>query len=229
MINDTLIIVSMTSWTKRIGNCVAVINSLIDQTIMPDHIELNLSVSEFNNKEKDLPSDLMDLIERNDVISINWIDRNDGVFKKIIPTIQKYYGQTYYLLSVDDDWIYRNDYIELMVNYLEKYNTDTFCLANAKVIGNRQIYRSSCFKDDFWKCLTQEVIDTRIDDSYIERYLECHGKTFSSYRPYDTPDITRKYNNLIFPNSHNTVTGQYDPVEVKNAQKIINRIKFNEQ
>ena len=38
MMNDTLIIVSMTSWTKRIGNCVAVINSLIDQTMMPDHM-----------------------------------------------------------------------------------------------------------------------------------------------------------------------------------------------
>ena len=168
----------MTSWPKRIGNCYTVLKSIIDQTLVPDNIELNLSIIEFPNKYKDLPDDLKNLILDNKIISINWIDRNDGVFKKIIPTIQKYYGNTYYLLSVDDDWIYREDYIEMMINYLEKYNADTFCLANSNVIGNRQIYKSSCFKDDFWKCLTQDVINTRIDDSYIERYLKFHGKFF---------------------------------------------------
>ena len=228
MWNNNLIIVSMTSWPKRIGNCYTVLKSIIDQTLVPDNIELNLSIIEFPNKYKDLPDDLKNLILDNKIISINWIDRNDGVFKKIIPTIQKYYGNTYYLLSVDDDWIYREDYIEMMINYLEKYNADTFCLANSNVIGNRQIYKSSCFKYDFWKCLTQDVINTRIDDLYIERYLKFHGKNFSSYRPDDAPDITEKYNNLIYPNSHNTITGQYDPVEIINAQKIINNIIFYE-
>ena len=74
--------------------------------------------------------------------------------KKIIPTIQKYYGNTYYLLSVDDDWIYREDYIEMMINYLEKYNADTFCLANSNVIGNKPLSRSSCFSATFLPCLT---------------------------------------------------------------------------
>ena len=151
MWNNNLIIVSMTSWPKRIGNCYTVLKSIIDQTLVSDNIELNLSTIEFPNKYKDLPDDLKNLILDNKIISINWIDRNDGVFKKIIPTIQKYYGNTYYLLSVDDDWIYREDYIEMMINYLEKYNADTFCLANSNVIGNRQIYKSSCFKYDFWK------------------------------------------------------------------------------
>jgi hypothetical protein len=59
-------------------------------------------------KKKDLPS-------KNKKIEINWVEKNTGVFKKIIPTIKKYYGLNYYLLSVDDDIIYRNDYIELML------------------------------------------------------------------------------------------------------------------
>ena len=33
--------------------------------------------------------------------------------KKRCSTIKKYYGLNYYLLSVDDDIIYRKDYIEL--------------------------------------------------------------------------------------------------------------------
>ena len=85
MWNNNLIIVSMTSWPKRIGNCYTVLKSIIDQTLVPDNIELNLSIIEFPNKYKDLPDDLKNLILDNKIISINWIDRNDGVFKKNNP------------------------------------------------------------------------------------------------------------------------------------------------
>lgn len=221
------IIISMTSWPKRINNVKTVIESLLDQELQANIIELNLSLDEFPNKEDSLPTDLLKLIENNKQIEINWVEGNDGVFKKIIPTLKKFYGEEYYLLSVDDDWIYRRDYIKLMVDYLEKYNTDTFCLANANVIGNRQIYKSLCFKNDFWERLTQEVIDTRIDDSYIEHYLKSYNKKMSHYRPSDTPDITKRFNQ-IFPNSHSAKTGQYSFEDVKKANNIISKIKFNE-
>ena len=48
----------MTSWPKRIKNVSTVINSLLNQNIKPDLIELNLSIEEFPNKEKDLPEDI---------------------------------------------------------------------------------------------------------------------------------------------------------------------------
>ena len=107
------IIVSMTSWPKRIKNVALVINSLLNQTIEPDLIELNLSINQFPNKEKDLPKELNLLLSKKNKIEINWVEKNTGVFKKIIPTIKKLYGLNYYLLSVDDDIIYRKDYIEL--------------------------------------------------------------------------------------------------------------------
>ena len=46
----------------------------------------------------------------------------------------------YYLLSVDDDWIYTKRYIETMIYFIEKYNSDSFCLGKSKVIENRMIY-----------------------------------------------------------------------------------------
>ena len=67
--------------------------------------------------------------------------KNTGAFKKIIPTIKKFYGLNYYLLSVDGDLIYREDYIELMIYYIEKFNPDSFCLTSSKVIGNTMIYK----------------------------------------------------------------------------------------
>ena len=127
------IIVSLTSWPKRIKNVATVINSLLNQNIEPDLIELNLCIIEFPNKEKDLPNDLINLLFKNKKIEINWVEKNTGVFKKIIPTIKKYYGLNYYLLSVDDDIIYRKDYIELMVYYINKFNSDSFCLTKSKI------------------------------------------------------------------------------------------------
>ena len=105
------IIVSLTSWPKRINNVVIVIESLLNQSIKPDIIQINLSNEEFKNKEYDLPEELIKLIKNNSNIEIEWVDRNDGVFKKIIPTLKKHYGEDYLLLSVDDDYIYRNDYV----------------------------------------------------------------------------------------------------------------------
>ena len=137
-----MIIVSMTSWPKRIGNVATVVQSLLNQDVKPDIIQINLSPE----------------------VQIEWVDRNDGVFKKIIPTLKKYYNEDYLLLSVDDDWIYRHDYIKMMIEFLEKYNADAFCLFRPLIIGNRMIYKSSCFKSDFWEKLTPEVIKPfRID------------------------------------------------------------------
>ena len=214
----------MTSWPKRIKNVPTVINSLLNQTIEPDLIELNLCIKEFANKEKDLPKDLNILLLKKN-IEINWVEKNTGVFKKIIPTIKKFYGLNYYLLSVDDDFIYREDYIELMIYYIEKFNTDSFCLSSFKVIGNRMIYKSLSFEYDFLEKLTNEIIQTRIDDSYIYYYLLQKKKKMASYRPNNVKDILKTYN-PIFPNSGNS-TGQY-PIElIKISEKLLSKLKFN--
>lgn len=224
--NESMIIVSMTSWPKRIGNVATVVKSLLEQDIEPNIIQINLSEDEFQNKEMDFPEDLKNLIETEPKIQIEWVKGNDGVFKKIIPTLKKHYGEEYYLLSVDDDWIYRHDYIKIMIDYLKQYKSDSFCLANAKIIGNRMIYKSSVFDSDFWEKLTKEVIDTRIDDSYIQHYMTYKKKKMAGYRPTDTPDITKKFN-PIYPNSHNTKTGQYTAEDIKRANNAIRNIKFN--
>ncbi len=218
------IIVSMTSWPKRIQNVATVTSSLLDQDIRPDIIQINLSREEFPN-ESGLPDDLIQLIRHNPEVEIEWVDGNDGVFKKIIPTLKKHYGEDYLLLSVDDDWIYRHDYIKMMVEFLKKYDADAFCLFRPLIIGNRMIYKSSCFKSDFWEKLTQEVVSTRIDDTYIEHYLRSYNKKIAGFRPDDTPDITKRYN-PVFPNSKNTDNGEYSTADVAKANKIIKSIKF---
>ena len=221
-----MIIVSLTSWTKRIGNVKAVVESLIDQSLKPDRIEINLSIDEFPGRMNDLPDDLIKLVNDNsNVVKVNWVNGNDGVFKKFIPVLKKYPLEDFYLLSCDDDWIYRNDYIKSMMFYLDQFKADTFCLAKAKVIGNRQIYRPGLFSSDFYEKLTKDVIDTRIDDMYIDHYLTSKGIKFSSFRPDDVKDMTKRYNQ-IFPNSHNDENGEYSIHDINRASNIIKKIKF---
>lgn len=167
MFNNKRIIVSMTSWEKRIDNVSHVVYSLLNQTIKPDSIEINLSIKEFSNKEKDLPNDLV-ILENNGLVNFNWIENNTGVFKKIIPVLQKYEGEDYYLFSVDDDWLYGETYIEMMLNELG--DNEVYCPCQT-LIGNKIVYKSTIFNQDFWNNLTEEIIKTGVDDTYITYYL----------------------------------------------------------
>ena len=170
MINNKRIIVSLTSWYKRISNVSKVVYSLLKQTVKPDSIEVNLSTEEFPNKENDLPDDLVTMLNEG-LVQINWVEKNIGVFKKFIPVLQKYYGEDYYLFTVDDDWCYENKYIETMLTELN--DNDVYCPQKV-IIGNRIVYNSKIFNEEFWVKLTSEIIETCVDDTYITYYLIKH-------------------------------------------------------
>ena len=85
---DEKIIVSFTSWVKRIHLCANVFKMMLNQTLVPDKIVLNLSIEEFPNKENDLPTDLNEIVSANtNICEIYWVEKNNRVWKKIIPTL----------------------------------------------------------------------------------------------------------------------------------------------
>ena len=140
MYNNKRIIVSMTSWKKRINNVSKVVYSLYKNSLCPDSIELNLSSDEFINKEQDLPEDLLTLVAAN-ILTINWVKEDTGVFKKFIPVLKKYPNEDFYLFSCDDDWLYNNNFISEMLKRLG--NGDYFSLQNPRhVVGNSTVYKS---------------------------------------------------------------------------------------
>ena len=112
------IIISMTSWVKRINNVPLVIDSILKNTVQPDKIVLNLSIEEFPNLENDLP-DVVVKLEDDGVLEIGWQKGNTKAFKKIIPTMQKYPNDV--IISIDDDFIYPIDFIQRFIKIHEKY------------------------------------------------------------------------------------------------------------
>lgn len=223
MVNNKRIIISMTSWTKRIGNVSKVIISLLNQTVKADSIELNLSLEEFTNKEKDLPEDLLLLINDNKVI-INWVEHNTGVFKKAIPVLRKYFGEDYYLLTVDDDCLYNSNYIETMIKQLDDY--DYYCLLDNKlVIGYCMIFRSTCFETDYFNLITDKLITIGINDYFIDQYLIKKHKKHSLNNSFEKETFITMYNE-IYPNS---ITGKYDIKRINDCiyetQRILKDVK----
>ena len=106
------IIVTFTSWKKRIQHCSHIVDLMKRQTIKPNKIILNLSTDEFKNKERDLP---IDLIEKQDgFFEIYWVKENTKPYKKIIPTLNRFPNDI--IISIDDDIEYPQDFIEHLYN-----------------------------------------------------------------------------------------------------------------
>ena len=104
-----MIVVSLTSWTKRINNVKKVVESIMENTVQPDRVYLNLSKTEF--KGISLPKDLTDYFKSDKRLFINWVDGpNTKSMKKIFP-ILKYLQDDDIIIDADDDIIFPKDLI----------------------------------------------------------------------------------------------------------------------
>lgn len=175
------VVITMTSWKKRINDVSKTIYSLLRNTYKPRSIELNLAEEEFPLKEKELPEDLL-LLKNEGLVNINWCYRNVKTFKKVLPTVLKYYNEKDLLImSVDDDVEYQPDIIEKFVE-LHKKNPDAFIAFRNQqgefrgqpcTNGGATLYKVSFFSDIFFK-IPECVIQTNEDDWW---YSYCFWKT----------------------------------------------------
>lgn len=139
MTNDTIII-SLTSYPARIYGVYDVLSSLLNQSVDKNeyHIVFTLAEPEFPNKEKDLPENLVNLINDNDIEMI-WYPRNIRSHKKLIPALKKYPDNP--ILIIDDDVVRKDGWLEMFINDHKKYPND--------IIGGSFAYY---FDKDFkWK------------------------------------------------------------------------------
>ena len=115
------VIVSLTSWKKRINNAHKSIEILINNTYKPDKIILNLAVEEFPKKNLELPKSILRLLNFNN-FEIFWVYKNNNVFKKLIPTINRF--KTDLIITIDDDVIYPFDLIENVIKNFIKFGSN---------------------------------------------------------------------------------------------------------
>ena len=121
--NDSIeIIISLTTSPKRLPKIKPVIDSIMNQSLLPDKIILNLPYifKRFNTTFDNIPTFITD----NPKIIINRCE-DIGPITKILPTIPLVKNMDSIIISIDDDIIYLNNFIELLVN---KAQTNPDCV-----------------------------------------------------------------------------------------------------
>lgn len=114
MYGEREIIVSLTTYSRRIFQVYMVIESLLEQSLKPNRIVLWLDQEEFKYND-DLPLNLLSLRERG--LQIEFCE-NMRSYKKLIPTLRKYPEAL--IITADDDILYADDFVERLYKAYKK-------------------------------------------------------------------------------------------------------------
>lgn len=126
------IIVSLTSYPKRIDTIWLTIETLLHQTVKPDMVILWLAEEQFSGYNA-LPDTLLKLRERG--LTIKFCDDLRS-HKKYFYTMQEYSEDI--IILVDDDMFYPYDTIEKLIKLHEKYPNDV-CTMTAQVMEHNKL------------------------------------------------------------------------------------------
>lgn len=118
------IIVSLTSYPKRINTVWISIETILRQIYKPDKIILWLSKEQFPNTLEDLPNELLNQQKRG--LEIKFVDGDLKSHKKY------YYACQYYknacIILIDDDTFYEYSLIKKLVKLHNRYPKDIICM-----------------------------------------------------------------------------------------------------
>lgn len=143
------IIVSLTTYSKRLYDVAATIESIMQGSLKPNHIILWLGEE---NKDVILPKILQNQQKRG--LEISYC-RDIRSYTKLIPTLRKYPKAC--IITIDDDALYHYDLVEKLVN--------EHCQYPNHIIANR-IHRVKLDKNGFpLKYIKWTWNDTVTDDS----------------------------------------------------------------
>lgn len=137
-------IVSLTSYPKRIGRVWMTIESILRQTMKPKQIVLWLSRDQFPNKERDLPESLLEQMHRG--LSIRFLDGDIRSYKKF------YYAFTtfkdYKVVTIDDDLLFPSFFLESLYTCSLKHPDDIIASFGFRYIWDESMQYISVIPND---------------------------------------------------------------------------------
>lgn len=193
-----MIVVTITSWVKRIGNVKKVIESVMNNTIKPDRLYLNLSKTEFDGIE--LPEDLVEYFNLDERLIINWVDgENTKSMKKVFPILE-YLDDDDIIIDADDDILFPIDLIESRLKDFEKYcckypitsNTSKCGIGDAIVISPLSLFQKRMLIN--WdKYVNDIVLHTYNDDRTYLYILYLNGYIAKPSSKYSAKELNKTY------------------------------------
>ena len=188
----SLIVVTMTSWVKRIGNVKKVVESVMDNTMKPYRLYLNLSKTEFEGI--DLPEDLVEYFNSDDRLIINWVEgENTKSMKKVFPILE-YLDDDDIIINVDDDALLPKSFIESRYNEFKIKNAPITSCNNPRFhIIDKSLEIWSCgagslfqkkMLNEYERFMNDELIHTYHDDKCYSIILWLNGYKFTPCSSY---------------------------------------------
>lgn len=195
-----MVVVTLTSWTDRIGHVKRVLESILGSTVIPDRIYLNLSSTEFDGIP--LPEDLVDYMNVNERIILNWVSgENTRSMKKMFP-ILGFLDDDDIIIDADDDFLFPKDLIESRISdfnlcgrkYSITSNRHISCGFGGKmrIVSPTSLFQKKMLKnyDNF---LTDTIIRTYNDDRTYLTLLWLNGYHNIVCSRYDNDELQSKY------------------------------------
>lgn len=218
-----MLVVTLTSWVKRISNVRKVVESIMGNTVKPDRVYLNLSSSEFKGIE--LPNDLVEYFNSDKRLVINWVDgENTKSMKKVFP-ILKYLKDEDIIIDADDDILFPKDLIESRLKDFDKYGGKFPITSNPrtsvgfggkmKVVSAISLFQKKMLKN--WdKFVTNRILKTYNDDRTYLYLFWLNGYENRSCSKWNVQQLIDKYDmhlkNGMKENKINIVGGRYDKI-----------------
>ena len=211
------VIVSLTSYGRRLGNLPEVLNTIFQQTRKPDKVVLNLAFEEV------LPENVEDYLAENRV-EINRV-ADTKVYKKIIPTLLRYPNDC--VIGIDDDWLYPPQMIE---DFMEVHRQ----FPDNPISGNRVIYenlqchcgcaslvKASWFgdylgeiNDELMKnCLSDDVVYTYFLAKAGRVYVRTQDEYFINMQAYNSLDSYSDNNDNAIDDTYSFLVQKYGCVD----------------
>ena len=122
------IIISITSFPARINTVHFAIRTLLSQTVKPDEVILWLAYEQFENRENDLPDQLLELKEYG--LTIKWC-HDIKSYKKLIPALKEFPDA--FIVTADDDLFYHPKMLERLLIAYSKDNDSIHCHRVTKI------------------------------------------------------------------------------------------------
>lgn len=224
------ILVTMTSWHKRIGNVEAVVKTLLNQTLPADKIILNFCIQDFPNLEEDFPESLRSLIEEHHQIETYWYIENYKAWKKHLHVIE-IAGDDDLILSTDDDHLYPSDFIEKMYVSYCYYGKQYPITLNRKLLthncwcfnGPGMLYKKTHLPKDYKRYLVKDVM-LSFEDTILTTLLAMTGSCGLPEIFYMPLDEDMLYNDIYAFSDVTSITRNPN----KSDQDVSNIIAIND-
>lgn len=159
------IVVSLTSWSKRIEQARATVDDLLVQTRKPESIELNLDLENFPHGFMDTPKWVSEYVDRFDNFHVYFAEKDLKVYSKIMPTIWRHKEELddLIIITCDDDNNYPPTYVEEIESNMKGY--DWLCSQHDKLTqGQFMCYSGRALKAFFIEINKEFMDNVPLDD-----------------------------------------------------------------